>query len=433
MQMDKIKKYLNAPGVGFQIDSRLIKANDVFFALKGDKTDGHLFLQEAAEKKARAAVISKEHKQLKAINLELIRVDDVLSFLQETAAESLKGSQAEKIAVTGSVGKTTTKEYISILLEGEFKVSKTFKNYNSQAGFPIAVLNMNRDADFLVLEMAMDKKKEIEKLVKIAPPDIAVITRLVEYHQHFKSIEELAFAKKEIFCHKNTKIKLINKKLKELKAFKNEEFLTFSINDQKADFYLDIKNGGFYEIGKKMKLVSKPVSKLVSKLVLPFRETHLLEDLTASMAVCRLAGEKYENIFKQFDFLKSEKMRFEKVMINGILFIKDCYNANPASTIAAIKNLPEVKGKKIVVLGSNLELGEFSEEAHEKIIGAAKKNADEILCLGNEWKHIKDIKIFFDHESLAGFLKTIMKKEDVVLIKGSRGMGMEKILDFINS
>ncbi len=419
MQNDRLIKFLKMQDASFQIDSRLVKANEVFFALKGNKTDGHFYLDQVVQKKARAAVISKDYKLLKELDLELIRVDDVLESLQWLASKSLENCMAKKIAITGSFGKTTTKEYISILLKREFRVSKTYKNYNSQAGFPIAILNMDKNVDFLVLEMAMDEKNEIEKLVKIAPPDIAVLTHLVEYHQNFESIEELAFAKKEIFSHKNSKIKLINKKLKNLKAFKNEDFLTFSI-DEKADFYLDKKNEVFYEMGKK------------TKVTLPFRENHLLEDLTASLAVCRLVNEKYENIFKQFHLLKSEKMRFEKVLINDILFIKDCYNANPSSTIAAIVNLPKVKGKKIAVLGSNLELGKFSKQAHEKIIEIAKKNVDEILCLGNEWSHIKDIKIFSDHESLAKFLMKIVDKEDVVLIKGSRLMQMEKILDFIN-
>jgi len=417
MQFDK---FLEMQDIRFQIDSRLIKTNDIFFALKGNKTEGHFYLKEIAKKKALAVVIDKDYKLLEDLNLEIIRVENVLSFLQECAFKILINTKAKKIGITGSVGKTTVKEFTSILLNGEYKTSKTFKNYNSQAGFPIAILNMDKNVDFLVLEMAMDEKNEIEKLVKIAPPDIGVIIQLVEYHQNFKSIEDLAYAKKEIFSHKNTKIKLINKKLKYLKAFKDEEFLTFSINDKKADFYLDIENKIFYEKGKKI------------KMILPFQETHFLEDLTVSIAICRLTNEKYENIFRQFHLLKSEQMRFEKIIINDVLFIKDCYNANPASTIAAIVNLPKVKGKKIAVLGANLGLGKFSNESHEKIIQIAKENVDEILCLGKEWRNIENIKIFSDHESLAKFLIKIIEKEDVVLIKGSRLMQMEKILDFIN-
>lgn len=421
--MDKFNKLLRLQHSRYQIDSRLIKENDIFFALKGNRTDGHLHLGEVAKKRAKIAIILKEYNLPKILNsrdLDFIRVKSVLAFLQGLAKESLKNSRAGKIAITGSMGKTTTKEFISILLGGEYGVSKTFRNYNSQAGFPIAILNMDKDVDFLVLEMAMDEKNEIEKLVRIAPPDIAIITQLIRYHQNFDGIEDLACVKKEVFCHKNTKIKLINKKLLSLKAFQDEKYLTFSIEDKKADFYLDVKNEFFYEMGKKI------------KFVLPFLEKHLLEDLTASVAVCRLVNESYENIFKGFQFLKSEKMRFEKVFINDILFIKDCYNANPCSTIAALVNLPKVKGKKIAVLGSNLELGKFSKEAHEEIIKIAKKNVDEILCLGEEWDHIKDIKIFSDHEDLARYLIKIAKKNDVVLIKGSRFMQMEKIFNFIN-
>lgn len=418
--MNKLKKYLKLQDTNFQIDSRLIKENDVFFALKGERTDGHLFLEEVAKKKAKAVVISKDYKLLQKLDLEVIRVENVLDCLQELAKESLKDSKAKKIAITGSMGKTTTKEYTSILLSGEFSISKTYKSYNSQGGFPIALLNINKNVDFLVLEMGMDEKNEIKKLLKIVAPDLSVLTQLVKYHQNFDDIEELGFAKKEIFTHPRTKIKLINKKLKDLHPFKNENYLTFSIEDKKADFYLDIKNEYFYEMGKKI------------KLVLPFKETHLLEDLTASISICRLVNEKYENIFKQFHLLKSERLRFEKKIVKETLFILDCYNALPEATIAAIENLPKVNGKKIAVLGSHLKLGKSSEKAHEEIIEIAKKNVDEIICFGMEWNHIKNLKIFSDFETLAKYLKDIMKKDDVVLIKGSNILYMEKILDFIN-
>jgi len=279
---------------------------------------------------------------------------------------------------------------------------------------------MDKNADFLVLEMAMDERKEIEKLVNIAPPSIALISQLVEYHGNFDSMNDLAYAKKEIFSHENTKIKVINEKLSKLKAFQDEKYLTFSIENNKADFYLDILNCHFYEMGQKI------------KINLPFQETHLLENLTAAISICRLLKMEYENIFKQFQYLKTVDGRFEKINIESILFIKDYYNANPNSTIAALKNLPDNKGKKIAVLGSNLELGKFSKEAHEKIIDFAKEYVDEILCFGDAFKHIKNIKLFYDHKSLANYLKKIMKKQDVVLVKGSRAMQMEKIFDFIN-
>jgi UDP-N-acetylmuramoyl-tripeptide--D-alanyl-D-alanine ligase len=417
--MDKIIRLLKMQKANYQIDSRLVKKNDIFFALKGEKTDGHDYLAEIANK-ARVAIVSLDYKPIKDMDLELIKVKDVLEFLHEVAKRSLVDCRAKRIGITGSMGKTTIKEFTAILLSGEFKVSKTIRSYNSQRALPIAVLNMDKNVDFLVLEMAMDEKYELEKLVKIAPLDIAMINRLVEYHENFNSIEDLAYAKKEIFSDKRTKIKLINKELKKLKAFKNEDFLTFSINDKKADFYLDIENKTFYEMGKKY------------KIFLPFLEKHFLEDLTASIAICRLLNEKYENIFRKFKELKSIEMRFEKVSINGILFIKDCYNANPISTMAALENMPITKGKKIAVLGSHLGIGKHSKMVHKKIIKEAKKKVDEILCLGEEWRHIKNVKKFSDIESLVRSLKKLMKKNDIVLVKGSRQLQMEKIFDFIN-
>ncbi|MFA6119402.1 MAG: UDP-N-acetylmuramoyl-tripeptide--D-alanyl-D-alanine ligase [Parachlamydiales bacterium] len=415
-----IKKVINLGARNYQIDSRLVNEKDLFFALKGARTDGHLYLRAIAKEKALAAVINKDYYVPQDIDIELIRVDNVLSFLQNVATEALKKSRAKKIGITGSFAKTTTKEFIATLLNGKFKVSKTYKNYNSQAGFPIAILNIDKDVDFLVLEMGMEEKGEIAKLVNIAPLDIALITQLLPYHNIFENIDDLSDAKKEIFSNQDTKIKLINKKISHLKAFSDDRYLTFSTDDEMADFYLDIENQIFYEFGKKV------------EFKLPFNETHFLENLSSAVAVCRLCEMSYDDIFEGFKSLKAFDLRFEKVYINDVLFIKDCYNANPISTIAALKNIPKTKGKKIAVLGSNLGLGKYSKEDHLKIYKVAKENVDEILCYGNEWEEIDNILLFSDHESLAKHLNQIMKKDDVVLIKGSRSMELEKIFNFIN-
>ncbi len=417
--MDEIKKILDLQDVGFQIDSRLIKKGDIFFALKGKKADGHFYLYDVARKKAKLAIIDKSFKIDRHLDLELIRVDNVLEFLQASATQALKRSKAKIIAITGSFGKTTTKEFVSSLLQSEFRVSKSEKNYNSKIGLPLAILNMNRNVDFLVLEMGMDKTAEIEKLIKIAPPDIALITEIASFAGDLGSRDVLAEAKKEIFLSKKTKIKLINKGLKKLKTFQDEDYLTYSIKDKEATFYLDIKNLIFYE--KKKRYVIKN---------LPFNETHLLENVLAAICICRLAKAKFQSILKKLPSLKTYDMRFEKIWIKKILFVKDCYNGNPDATFAAFKNLPKTKGKKIAVLGSHRCYGKLSQKVHEQIIAQAKKYVDDILCIGEEFKDIKSIKKYSSLEDLARNLKKIVKKDDVVLIKGSRFLKMEKIFDF---
>jgi len=415
-----IKNFINSQDIGFQVDSRLIKKGDVFFAIKGKKKDGHDYLKEVYEKKAILAIVDQKYQKSQAFDLELIRTKNVLKFLQSLAKEKLKYSKAKIIAITGSCGKTTTKEFTEALLSENFTVSESFKNYNSQIGFPISILNMNTNVDFLALEMGMDKKNQIKKLVDIAPPDVGLITQIISYHENFKNIEGVAKAKKEIFSSKKTKLKIINKKFKDLKVFKKDnDYLTYSIYDKSADFYLDISNWYFYSQGKK------------NKVFLPFKEEHLLENLTASLAICAVLKIKLDTLEKKMKNLKTQNLRFEKSYINGVLFIKDCYNANPISTIAALKNLPKTTGRKIAVLGSNLGLGKlFVKKAHEDIIKVAKENVHEILCYGKEWGDIKNIKIFEHLYDLSNYLKSIIKKDDVVLIKGSRFLEMEKIFDF---
>ncbi|NGX63432.1 MAG: UDP-N-acetylmuramoyl-tripeptide--D-alanyl-D-alanine ligase [Candidatus Anoxychlamydiales bacterium] len=420
--MDKdVEKVFNLKAAGYQIDSRLINKGDIFFALKGGQTDGHKYLKEVAKKGAIAAVVDSSYKiEEQSLDIQLIKVDEVLGFLQALAAENLKKYSAKIIALTGTSSKTTTKEFLHTLIASQFKVSKTNKSYNSKRGLPIAILNMDKNVDYLVLEMAMDKAKEIEKLVNIAPPDIAIVLQLATYVGDLGTIDNLAVAKKEIFSHKKTKIKLINKKLMSLNAFKDDNYLTFSIYDKTADFYLDISNEIFYEMEKK------------TTIKLPFKETHFLENLTAAISVCRILDIKYENIFKNFHLLKAYDLRFEKINLDGKIFIKDCYNGNPDATFAALKNLPKTSGRKIAVLGSQRCYGPLSAKVHVDIVKFAKKYVDEILCIGDEFENINNVKNFSDLESIANHLKKILKKDDVVLIKGSNSLKMEKIIDFIN-
>ncbi|MBN2478925.1 MAG: UDP-N-acetylmuramoyl-tripeptide--D-alanyl-D-alanine ligase [Parachlamydiales bacterium] len=421
--MDKyVKQLLDMQATGYQIDSRLIERDNIFFALKGEKTDGHKYLNEIVLKGAKLAIVSKDFNE-EIFGCKLLKVSDVLNFLQALAKQSLITSKAKKIAITGSFGKTTIKDFLFTLMQSDkFKVSKTFKNHNSQRGFPIAILNMEKDVDFLILEMAMDEKSEIEKLVNIAEPDIALISKLALFQESFENIEEVAFAKNEIFLSEKTKDKIINKEIENFKAFKNKKFITYSINDNKADFYLDVENKTFYEQGRKIKIFPKDV----------FEEKHLLENLLAAISVCRLIDMSLEDILKNFKNLKTPEMRYEKVFINGSLFIKDYYNSNPYTMIQAIKNMPKTTGKKIVVLGHMDYLKINKLQLHEDVLIEAKKNADHIICFGSFWRNFKDFEIFEDFENVANHLNQIKEKDDVILIKGPRVLKMEKIFDYIN-
>jgi UDP-N-acetylmuramoyl-tripeptide--D-alanyl-D-alanine ligase len=413
----------------FSFDSRDIEEKGLFFALKGEKTDGHNFLKMIFQKKAFGAVVKKNYKG-PTFNLKLFRVKNVENTLQTLAKEILEERRKKVIGITGSLGKTTTKEFIFTLIQGKYeKVSKTPGNYNSQAGLPLSILNMEKEKEkeVFVLEMGMCKKKEMEKLSKIAKADIALITNISFSHsENFKNLLEIASEKSKIFC-KSTKIKIINYSLlKYKKLFNKKDFCTFSTKNRKADFFLESENDKIviYENNKKI---------VFDKFL---EETHFLENFLAAYVVSRKMGLKVLDIKKRLKYLKTPKMRFEKIQKKGVLFILDCYNASKDSMIAAFKNLPKAKGKKIAILGEMRELGKFSKKLHERVGKEANEEFDLLLCIGENCKHVMDNFfekkfLFKDHKSLAKYLKRVVRKGDLVLIKGSRALEMEKVLNFL--
>ncbi|HSX13748.1 MAG TPA: Mur ligase family protein [Chlamydiales bacterium] len=370
---------------GYQIDSRLITPGDVFFAIRGEKNDGHDFLKEVQSKGARAAVVSK-HYLGSDFGLRLFGVDDVGQTLRDLAKKSLENSTIQIVGVTGSVGKTTTKDFIATLLEGKFRVGKTQESQNSKLTFPLTVLNRPKDAEILVLEMGMSEMGDIARLVEIAPPDVAVLVKVGLAHAAYfpGGMEEIARGKTQIFAHPKTKFAIADRDygLPNISIFKGEDW---------------------------------PV----------FQEAHLNHNLAAAVSVARYFGMTDREIFERIPHLKLPKMRFERSEKNGILLINDAYNANPESMKAALFGLQAYKRRKIAILGSMKELGTFSESAHVEIGNLALQTVDHLFVIGEEWKVGER---FENHESLALRLKEIMREGDVVLIKGSRSLCMEKVI-----
>jgi UDP-N-acetylmuramoyl-tripeptide--D-alanyl-D-alanine ligase len=241
-------------------------------------------------------------------------------------------------------------------------------------------------------------------------------------------------AKLEIFSQEKTKIKIFNHQLKEQT---NEDFssmTSFSIKERSADFFLAVSEGRVFVDEKGVR---------AAEVDLSFSEDHLLEDFLAATAVVRTLGMSWQEILERVSFLRLPKMRFERFEKEGVLFINDAYNANPESMRAALQNLPKAKeGKKrIAVLGSMKELGEFSKSSHEEIGRKALECVDHILCLGQECETFVEIfqtakkpaEMFFEHGHLAKRLKELIEPGDVVLIKGSRSIELEKVLQCLDT
>ncbi len=420
-----------------EIDSRKVEQGNLFFALPGKKVDGHLFLKDVSEKGAVAAVVSDQY-QGDDFGLSLFRVPDVARALHLLAKQEVHERNVPIAAVTGSVGKTTTKEFLASLVQTRFRVGKTPGNANSQLGFPVSILNASSEVEFFVVEMGMTGPKEIASLVDIAPPKVALITRIGTAHVggFADGIEGVARAKAEIFSHPSTEFGLYNAANSQFDALtktgscQKKSFAFDRICSDDADFMLRTKEEGFVieEYGKSTRLFS-----------LPFYATHLCEDFVASAACARLLGLEWEEIFEKAQTLKPYKWRFEKVEREGVIYINDAYNANPVSMRAAFANLPrpESGGKRIGVLGTMVELGALSEKYHREIGEEALHLFDHLLCFGQECAPMlevfgekgRPVEHFSDVALLRARLFDLAKPKDVVLIKGSNSTHLWQLLE----
>lgn len=420
---------------GFCFDSRLVQKGEVFFALKGEKVDGHSFLKEVAHKGAIAAVVSSEYAG-EDFGLLLLPVKDVIWTLQKLAKEELFTRKTKIIGVTGSVGKTTTKEFIATLLQNKFKLAKSPGSANSQVSLPLVILNAQGDEEMFVLEMGMSQKGELKTLTDIAPPDIAVVTRIALAHAaFFEGIEEIAEAKAEILSQPKTALCIIGEEAYSFAPFQKApcKKILYSCSQQsQAESVLYKKGEQFVvlEQGNPTPLFS-----------LPFQAMHLAENFLAAATVARSLGMSWEEIIVAAKHLAPFEKRFQQIDKEGIIFINDSYNASPTSVRAALQNLPAPKqGKKrIAALGDMRELGKFSEVSHREIGQFAKEHVEHLLCYGQESlamaeefrKGGKIAEHYSDIDAMRKRLFSLAEVGDVVLIKASKSLALWRLLEVI--
>jgi UDP-N-acetylmuramoyl-tripeptide--D-alanyl-D-alanine ligase len=415
---------------GYQIDSRMIQPGELFFALQGEKTDGHRHLEDARARGAVAAVVESGYEG-PDFGLVLLRVDDVVSHLQGLARHFMQLCTAIIIGVTGSVGKTTTKEFIATLLEGKFKVGKTYLNYNTKLTYPITLLNRRGDEEVLVVEMGMSEPGDLKRLVEIAAPDIGVLTKVAYAHggNFERGLLDIAKYKAEIFSHPRTKKAIFYHGFYEFGEPISGEKISFSLDERTADYFL---SGDYYVDEKGVRAYQFDP---------PYKQTHLLHNFLAAVSVARQMKMEWDEINKQVPKLQVPKMRFEQMEKEGIVFINDAYNANPESMRAALSHLPLAKegGKRIAVLGMMAEMGAEHDKVHREIGQFAQKHVDHLLVLGKEAAPVyeafqeaqKPAEQYHDFESLAERVKSLTRPGDVVLVKASRCVQMEKLFTLL--
>jgi len=419
-----------------QVDSRKVVAGDLFWALKGEHLDGHQFLQEVASKGGVGAVVSHSY-QGPDFGLHLFKVEDTLKALQECGRQFIElHKNVRVVAVTGSIGKTTTKDFIKILLSHKYRVWASPGNCNTKISLPLSILNHLQDGtEIVVQEMGMDMPGQITRLVNIIPPEVAVLTTVELVHAwNFDSLEEIACAKAEIFLNPKTKLGILDRNICNFTSISHLgscQKQSFSTKNSEADYYLDSNQTIHCRLENKKFLI--PPFSVPGK--------HNLHNFLAAALAARYFNMSWEEIFQIIPLLKLPERRLQFLTQNGISFLNDSYNACEVSIKSALETLPPANGgKKIAILGSIKELGKFSFDCHVRVGAFALNHVDEVYCLGEECQPICEIfkkagkkaELFLDRAELVKHLKIILKPSDVVLLKGSLSTGVWKVLEELN-
>jgi UDP-N-acetylmuramoyl-tripeptide--D-alanyl-D-alanine ligase len=425
---------------GVTIDSRKIEKGNLFVPFKGENVDGHKYVEAAIAKGAAAALWQSDVPNPPA-HLPILLVDNCLLALQELAREYRRELPVKVVGITGSNGKTTTKDMTAGLLSVQYKVQKTEGNFNNEIGLPLTVLGLDRDTEIAVLEMGMSAVGEIEFLTKLACPEAIVITNIGESHLlDLGSREAIAEAKLEILLGlANGGLAVINgdepllmDRLQEHQG--TIHFETFGRKDTNDVFPTEIQQFGQ---GNRFKINASNES-----FQLPVLGTHNILNAMAAMLIAKHFAIPYEKMNEGLAQIKLTHMRMELVEgKHGEKIINDAYNASPTSMLAATDLVSDLQGyrRKILVLGDMLELGAEEEQYHYKIgTGLHADKIDLLFTYGALGEQIakgarsvlgeQRVFAFTDKAGLIRELKQHLDAQTLILVKASRGMKLEEIV-----
>jgi murE/murF fusion protein len=428
-----------------RINSREVKKDDIFFAIKGRKNDGNKFVGEAFNKKASLVIVNKINKNN---NIKRqIKVKDSLKFLTQSSKIYRQNINAKIIAITGSCGKTTLKELLGSSLKKISKVSTSPKSYNNKYGVPLSLFNLDQKDQYGVLEAGMNKKGEIDFLSKIIQPDVSVITNVNYAHgKNFKNLKQIALAKSEIinntknngFIVLNADDDFFNFHIK-IAIKKNIKILSFGINNKNSNVKL-IK---IIKTGKNFKAIIK-INNLKTYFLISNDFQNNILNILATLTVMSIfvdISKIDKNIFLNFetpngrgDFLKI------KVKNKNLNLIDESYNSNPLSLKTAILNYDKLdpkNAKKYLLLGDMLELGKHSEKLHQsigKIINRAKIDkvfvkGNKILSTFNSISKLKRGRILNNNSQIIDLIKNDLNNNDYLMVKASNATGFNKIVN----
>jgi UDP-N-acetylmuramoyl-tripeptide--D-alanyl-D-alanine ligase len=433
---------------GISIDSRTIAPGEAFFAIKGDRVDGHDFASMAMANGAALLVVSEARlPALGRLTVPMIVVDDVLAALGRLGLASRERSRAKIVAVTGSVGKTTTKEMLRLVLSPSGKVHASVASFNNHWGVPLTLARMPEDTDFGVFEVGMNHPDEIRPLVKMIRPHVAVVTTIAPAHLgNFRSIREIAAAKAEIFeglepgghvvlNRDNDQFEFLEQAAQALGI---EHIHSFG-QHAKAEFRLAEFNGS-----DASSTLWATIGGETLEVAIGAPGRHIAENALAALGVVTLVGADLHRASAALATLKPEKGRGKRHRLaigNGsFTLIDESYNANPASMRAAIALLaasePAGSGRRIAVLGDMLEMGEYSQRVHAALAGPLlAAGLEHVWLAGPEMAALKEQlpdSVHVEHrektDELVDYVLSSVAAGDVVMVKSSLGTGFGRIV-----
>lgn len=418
----------NSVITGVEKDSRLIEKGYLYLPFVGARVDGHDFIPQVFEQ---GALCTLSEKDLENSAGTYIKVESVAQALKDIAEFYRKQLDCKIIGITGSVGKTSTKEIIASVLEEKFQVLKTEGNYNNEIGMPLTILKIRDYHQVAVIEMGISGFEEMHRLSKVARPDVCVITNIGTCHLEnlgdrdgvFKAKTEMFdYAAKDCFVVLNgDDDKLIN-----VEEVNGSKPMFFGMETDQNVMALKYEADGINGIDAEIKYFDKTF-----KTQIPIPGFHMVYNAMAATCIGVHFGMNLEEIDRGIRNLKAIGGRNNIFTVNDITVIDDCYNANPMSMEASLKVLSQAKGRKVAILGDMFELGENEIELHRQVGSvAASLNIDVVICIGNLAKNMADAAekgnskvIYFENkadfeEQLFDYVKT----GDTVLIKASNGM-----------
>lgn len=405
------------------IDNRKIEKGDIFFAFSGENFNAATLAEKAIDDGASAVIV--EQKEFENPDKNIFCVRSTLEFLQDLSRYHRRKIAVPVIGLTGSNGKTTTKELISAVLSEKYNVQYTYGNLNNHIGVPLTLLSIKPEHEIAVVEMGANHQKEIEFLSSVARPNFGYITNFGKAHlEGFGGFEGVVKGKSELYNYliANQQTVLVNKNdgLQVEKTKNYEKTITFGSSDADYNFekFSEDNFVGIIYQGERAQ----------TRLTGDYNFTNLC----AAAALGFHFGLDFKQIKSALESYTPTNMRSQVMEKDGKTLVLDTYNANPSSMAASLQNFKSFEGTKTIIIGDMLELGEESKAEHQNILELAKSlGFENLITVGNSFKEVNPERAFANTAELNEYLKTNKITSKNIMLKGSRGVALEKIIDFL--